>query len=330
MLQDIFVCAWLLFFVFSVIFFLVAKHSRLIRILPVALSLGWFLVYLIPEAGWLGGSPQWSRSAVIIPYRSAAAILYSFLYLFLAGWLRSKNGRSYIAFALVSFLVGTSALALAGLALSNNWRFYNNLKESSSSIRQMMLEYEMQEAVLKTQDIQKVRDLIKQGVSINAPIGCGDFSPLDGAVLRENVEMLKFLLSHGANPRGRELPAAAFARGSEQSLQMVKILLKAGVDPNARDTYKPTLTAAAYREHEDVVKLLLAQPGIKVNETDVDGYTALMWAVEKGSEEIVDELLRAGARTDIVNKRGETATIIAKKEIEKEQGILSKLQSGSK
>ncbi|MHA3774239.1 ankyrin repeat domain-containing protein [Verrucomicrobiota bacterium sgz303538] len=191
----------------------------------------------------------------------------------------------------------------------------------------LALAYQMQEAVLRTQDVGKVQDLLARGVDINAPIGCGTFSPLDGAVHTQNVGMLKFLLAHGAKPRGHELANAAFASEHQQALEMVKALLDAGVAPNTRSDYSNALISATYRENVDLVRLLLSQRGIKIDETDVDGYTALMWAVKHGSTDIVDMLLNAGASVAVKNQRGETASTLARQEIEKQQAIISKLNA---
>jgi hypothetical protein len=35
---------------------------------------------------------------------------------------------------------------------------------------------QMQAAVLKDQDLKKIEELLKQGVDINAPIGCGTYA----------------------------------------------------------------------------------------------------------------------------------------------------------
>jgi ankyrin repeat protein len=194
----------------------------------------------------------------------------------------------------------------------------------------LKLGYEMQEAILKTQDVRKVQGLLTRGIDINAPIGCGTFSPLDGAVNTQNVEMLKFLLAHGAKPRGRELANAAFASGHQQAFEMAKALLEAGVAPDTRNEYSTPLIQATYRENLNLVRLLLSQRGIKLDETDVDGYTALMWAVKHGSLDIVDMLLHAGANAAVTNKRGETAASIAQKEIDKQRTIISKLNATPK
>src|SRR5208283_5023563 len=94
---------------------------------------------------------------------------------------------------------------------------------------------QMQQAVLKDRDIHQVEALLKQGVDINAPIGCGTYAPLDGAVDTQNLKMLKFLLAHGAKPRGHEIVEAAFINNPKTALNFVKVLLSAGLDPNATD-----------------------------------------------------------------------------------------------
>jgi ankyrin repeat protein len=203
----------------------------------------------------------------------------------------------------------------------------------------LRLAYQMQAAVLRDQDLQKIEELLKQGVDINAPIGCGTFSPLDGAVSTQNLEMLKFLLAHGAKPRGREIVEAAFINNPETALNSVKVLLAAGADPNSTTDVNPSMinkngstaiSNAAYRGNRDLVVLLLARPHINVDAPDVDGYTALMWAAEHGSADIVDLLVKAGANPNLKNRRGETAAALAEQGIATRQAIISKLQSKPK
>ena len=196
--------------------------------------------------------------------------------------------------------------------------------------QQQKLAVEMQQAVLRTQDVQKAKEIVSRGFDINGPIGCGTFSSLDGAIHKEDVEMLKFLLAHGAKPRGRELADAAFASGYQQAEEMVAALLKAGVDVNTRNEHSAPLIRATYRRNAGLVSLLLAQPGIKLEQMNSDGDTALMCAVRGGSSELVDLLLRAGADPKTANAEGETAATVAQQEIQKQQAIMAKLQSGSK
>jgi uncharacterized protein len=176
------------------------------------------------------------------------------------------------------------------------------------------LAMQMQEAVLKAKDIRKIEELLKQGVDINAPIGCGTYSPLDGAVDTQNLGMLKFLLAHGARPRGRELANAAFIQNHKTAFDIARVLLLAGVDPNAPNRYSTPLISAAYQDNRELVAVLLSQPGIKFNAQDVDGYTALMWAADHDSLDLVHQLIRAGANPNLTNKRGDDAYSLAKDE----------------
>ena len=75
-------------------------------------------------------------------------------------------------------------------------------------------------------------------------------------------------------------------------LQMARELLLAGADPNTkagRDNWT-CLMQAIWRNHEEVVDLLLAQPGIEVNAKD-NNRTALHYACHTGNIAILSKLL---------------------------------------
>jgi ankyrin repeat protein len=105
-------------------------------------------------------------------------------------------------------------------------------------------------------------------------------------------------------------------------------LIEAGADVNSphADYGYTALFWASARGNKNSVKLLLAQPGIKLDVIDIDGETALMAAVGHGDAEIIEMLLKAGANVSIANKHGDTATAIAQKGLEKQQARLRKQQ----
>jgi len=207
---------------------------------------------------------------------------------------------------------------------------------------------------VKFKRLEQLKELIKQGADVNAPIGLNRMLkegedpssssrkatawPLDVAVQQAQVDMVKLLLAHGAKFHGGELAKAAFAENQDEALAMVTALIEAGADINSphADYGSTALFWASSKGNKNSAKLLLAQPGIKVDVIDIDGDTALMAAAEHGHAEIVELLLKAGANVSIIDKRGETATSLAEKTlgkqqatVEKQQTMISKLQSHS-
>jgi ankyrin repeat protein len=193
----------------------------------------------------------------------------------------------------------------------------------------------MQRAVLVDQDASQIRALVASGVDLNDPIGCGTFAPLDGAVSRENAELVELLLSLGAKPRDRQIVTAAFAAKPVAGLKIVKLLRTAGVSVNARDYYAQTerfmtpMHQAVWRENVDLVRYLLSEPGVLLDELNVDGRTPLMIAVEKGNRQIFDMLLAAGANPKVKNARGLDADGVAQRIIAQQELFQAELKQHS-
>ena len=208
---------------------------------------------------------------------------------------------------------------------------------------------------VKFKRLEQLKELIKQGADVNAPIGFNRMLkegenpssssrkatawPLDVTVQQAQVDMVRLLLANGAKFHGGELAKAAFHDNQDESLAMVTALIEAGTDVNSphADYRYTALFWASARGNKNSVKLLLAQPGIKLDAINIDGDTALMAAAENGHAEIAELLLKAGASVSIIDKRGETATSLAQKTlakqqaiVEKQQAMISKLQSHSK
>jgi len=215
--------------------------------------------------------------------------------------------------------------------------------DSADALWQKMFElmYDLPKSP-KDRPLERLKSLIDEGADVNAAIGFeslqrvgetradrkGTTWPLDVAVQRARVDMVELLLAKGAKLHGQEMAKAAFAGNPKDSLAMITALLKAGADVNSRDEYGSTaLSWASFRGNKDLVKLLVAQPGIKLDQTNIDGHTALMTAAERGHTEIVDMLLKAGASATITNEAGETAITLAEKTIANQQAIIAKLKA---
>jgi len=202
----------------------------------------------------------------------------------------------------------------------------------------------------KDSQLERLKSLIDEGADVNAAIGFdrllrvgetradlrGTTWPLDVAIQQARVEMVKLLLAKGAKFHGGELALAALSGNQEESPAMITALLQAGADVNSRNDRLvggfsfTALYAASHKGNKDSVKLLLAQPGVKLDETHDGGDTALMVAAEGGHAEIVEMLLKAGANVNITDIGGETAITRAQKTLAKQQAIISKLQAAPK
>ena len=189
--------------------------------------------------------------------------------------------------------------------------------------------------------LEPLTELIQQGADVNAPIGfhrmlregedpaslVGTTWPLDVALQRSRMDMVRLLLAHGAKLHGSEIAEAALCGNGGVALEMAEVLLKAGADPNSRFNGCPAIQLAIANRNNAFVKLLLTQRGIQLNELDPDGNTALIIAAMHGSTENMEMLLHAGADPHVKNESGETAITILQQTIEKQQKVLTRMQS---
>ena len=111
---------------------------------------------------------------------------------------------------------------------------------------------------------------------------------------------------HALN-KWRETPLLTAANHGQAGA--VEALLKAGADPcKCTDTGWSPLSIAAYKGHDDVVKLLLEE-GAPTEEADPT-LSALLQAATKGLPGTVELLLRHGADHTVTTKKGDTALSI--------------------
>jgi ankyrin repeat protein len=198
----------------------------------------------------------------------------------------------------------------------------------ADSPKDLRMAYAMQQAVLRDQNLAKIEELLNAGFKPSHPIGCGTFDALDGAVEVQNPQMVSLLLKHGARPKESTVVAAAFLSNEDASLDILKQFLAVGANVNSLRVYSqnPPMTwtpldQAVWREHADVVKLLLAQRGVHVNVINGDGQTPLMIAVQKGNKDIVQMLLAAGADPLLATPRHETALTVSNSQIDNQRSI---------
>ena len=156
--------------------------------------------------------------------------------------------------------------------------------------------------------IDLIRLLIDKGANVNArtrelppprrwlyslnDVSWVDFTgqtPFLRAALSADITTMKLLLERGADPNLATLAGTT------------PLMAAAGVNWVVAQTYTESLQARL-----DAVKLCL-ELGADVNATNSMGLTALLGAVNRGSNDIIELLVKKGARLDVKDKEGRTA-----------------------
>jgi ankyrin repeat protein len=163
------------------------------------------------------------------------------------------------------------------------------------------------------------------------------------------LETIKALLARGANPNARtkEIPPirrwvtplgdltwvnftgqTPFVRAAlSGDITVMRLLLEHGADPNIpTDSGTTALMAASgvnwavqqsYTESKESLMqavLLCLERGADVNAANATGVTAVMGAANRGSDDILEVLVKAGARLDVQDAQGRTPMRWAKGE----------------
>jgi ankyrin repeat protein len=199
-------------------------------------------------------------------------------------------------------------------------------------------------AALKDGDAPTARRLIESGASPNATDEFNT-SALMYAAVYSDVDTIRMLLDRGADPnhadnagatalmwsipdeqkvrllvaRGANVNAVSsltgrtpllIAAGRPGAAPIVRLLLDKGAHPKARDRQGlTTVIRAAYDGDLESVKLLLDR-GVDINARGA-GFTALLWAVNRNDEALVDLLLKHGADVKAQDDDGLTVLVNA-------------------
>ena len=141
---------------------------------------------------------------------------------------------------------------------------------------------------------------------------------LDAAFICDLIKVRQ-ALAEGANPnvRDEDERTPLFSGILGGSIGLVGLLLESGADVDARDSQGFTpLHFAAQELLPEMARLLIAK-GADVNAVDTDGSSVLWRAIFSAHDrhalnnDVVTELLAAGAKPDQANKAGETPRALA-------------------
>lgn len=159
--------------------------------------------------------------------------------------------------------------------------------------------------------------LLNAGADIEAKTREHGRTPLYIAAGALRLDLVKFLLEHGANPANIEDLHVQFivASISLDKTELTKWLQINAPDINAKNGNGESLLHVAVKSRKkDLVEILL-EMGIDVNAKSKVGDTALHLAMKSSIPEIVDLLVSYGANINVQNNKGKTPLHILSKPV---------------
>jgi ankyrin repeat protein len=146
--------------------------------------------------------------------------------------------------------------------------------------------------------LEVVQALLAHSADPNIEIIQG-YSPLNAALLKDHVDIVHALLKAGADPnRKNTMGNTPLLLAISDHSEIAIIMLDGGADPNTKQQNFPGFSAlmiATLYGKIKVAKVLIAK-GADIHATDMQGVNALRIARDKGFNEIVSLLRKAGAK----------------------------------
>ncbi|EMS62904.1 Ankyrin-2 [Triticum urartu] len=162
-----------------------------------------------------------------------------------------------------------------------------------------------------------LQTLTDKGCDVNARAEAGDVAIILAARHKQE-DCLRVLVSAGAdvallNLAGESAASVASSGGWKAGFERAVLgAIRSGTIPLSSDrhVFSPMMFTARCGDAA-ALEVLLAQPGVDVDEQDADGCSPIMAAAKEGNVDAFRALVFAGANVRLCNKRGETAIGLA-------------------
>jgi len=167
-------------------------------------------------------------------------------------------------------------------------------------------------------DEEIVAQLLENGADMNAPDLEGNTAFMF-ACSNGHFKIAQMLLKHGVcvNARNKQGSTAFLLACTMGQTKIVKLLLAHHADSRVTNFKGQTpLMLASFYGRIQVVKMLIKKADIDINAKDVHQDTALIFAAQRGQQDICQVLIEAGARTNDRNQYNNSAKYYASPKIQ--------------
>lgn len=162
------------------------------------------------------------------------------------------------------------------------------------------------QSACRENDLQMIKLLLEHGADPNS---AKEPPALDFMIKYQNMEGMQRLLDAGADPdvhaNNPIVTALEVAINTDCPAEMIKMLLKYGANPNGSPQIYTALISATSRPDSAVIVELLLEAGADPNAAG-DVSPPLFFAIGRHRVESVRLLLDAGAKINVINKYGRT------------------------
>lgn len=135
------------------------------------------------------------------------------------------------------------------------------------------------------------------------------------AVRSQDLPGLRTALANEASVNATDLneKSALMLACSAQWFPAVKILVEAGANASYKNNYGQTALMFAARDctNDQIAKYLVSTSNANIENTDDNGKTALMYAIENNSDAVLQYLIKAGANCNAVDNNQNTPIMLA-------------------
>lgn len=193
-----------------------------------------------------------------------------------------------------------------GLVDAGLWLLQHSKKTISEQQRKQLKKKLLGNALIKAvkeKDSQSVKALLEKGAPVNYELEMNFGTPLYFAVQEKSIPLAKILLEHGANVNYTTNGGASMLNSVLDNVELLRLLLDHGADPDSAgetgDMVNYPLLQAIQGGHKKAVDLLLSK-GANKEISSYDVPYPLHLATRNKQTAIVEALLNYGANPNIV------------------------------